>query len=78
MPQSVTVEGGKFSCAACGKQYTWKPQLAGKKAKCACGSSLVVPAAAAPTASPTSAPAPPPSASRPGGPRFVAGAALDF
>jgi len=34
----------KFSCPACGKQYTWKPALAGKQAKCACGAVMLVPA----------------------------------
>src|SRR5205823_7929110 len=40
----------KFPCPACGKQYTWRPQLAGKRAKCTCGSLIHVP---------KSAPAPP-------------------
>jgi hypothetical protein len=34
---------GKFSCAACGRQFAWKPALAGKKAKCACGEPLLIP-----------------------------------
>jgi hypothetical protein len=38
---------GKFACGACGKRYAWKPQLAGKRAKCACGAAMTVPAAAA-------------------------------
>jgi len=38
--------GPKFNCPACGKEYTWKPQLAGKKGKCKCGSVMVVPAKA--------------------------------
>ncbi|MGB7156708.1 MAG: hypothetical protein WBD40_01500, partial [Tepidisphaeraceae bacterium] len=46
----MKVEDGKFACDACGKRYTWKPQLAGKKAKCACGATMVVPAAEAPQA----------------------------
>jgi hypothetical protein len=33
-----------FSCAACGKQYRWKPELAEKKVKCKCGNALAVPA----------------------------------
>lgn len=33
----------KFSCDSCGKQYTWKPELGGKKAKCKCGTVMVVP-----------------------------------
>ena len=36
--------GATFSCDACGKQYPWKPELAGKKAKCKCGAVLNVPA----------------------------------
>lgn len=36
----------QFSCGACGKQFTWKPQLAGKRAKCTCGEVVVVPAQA--------------------------------
>jgi hypothetical protein len=34
---------GKFSCESCGKSYSWKPELAGKKAKCKCGQPLRVP-----------------------------------
>jgi hypothetical protein len=36
---------GSFSCEACGKSYTWKPALAGKKAKCGCGTVMSVPPA---------------------------------
>jgi hypothetical protein len=35
----------KFPCTSCGKTYTWKPELAGKKAKCKCGNVMMVPAA---------------------------------
>jgi hypothetical protein len=35
---------GKFSCATCGKTFTWKPELAGKRAKCKCGKPITVPA----------------------------------
>ena len=38
--------GPKFNCPSCGKEYTWKPQLAGKKGKCKCGSVMLVPAKA--------------------------------
>ena len=38
-----TAEAAKFSCAACGKQYRWKPEMAGKKAKCKCGAAVQVP-----------------------------------
>jgi hypothetical protein len=34
----------KFACDGCGKQYTWKPELAGKKAKCKCGAVMMIPA----------------------------------
>src|SRR5678815_2959020 len=37
------VAQGKFSCGGCGKTYKWKPQLAGKKAKCKCGHVMTVP-----------------------------------
>jgi len=36
--------GATFSCDSCGKQYPWKPELAGKKAKCKCGAMLNIPA----------------------------------
>ena len=34
----------KFSCNACGKSYGWKPELAGRQAKCKCGQVMTVPA----------------------------------
>jgi hypothetical protein len=37
------LQPGKFPCPSCGKQYTWKPALAGKKAKCTCGNVITVP-----------------------------------
>lgn len=46
----------KFACPACGKRYGWKPEIAGKKAKCKCGEVMSVPASA-PPAAPASAPA---------------------
>lgn len=52
MQQSVKVVDGKFSCNQCGKQYKWKSELAGKRAKCACGAAIVVPAAEAPPEAP--------------------------
>ncbi len=40
----MPVEGkSKFNCPSCGKQYTWKPQLAGKSARCTCGRVMIVP-----------------------------------
>jgi hypothetical protein len=32
-----------FTCPACGKHFAWKPEIAGKKAKCSCGSAVEVP-----------------------------------
>jgi hypothetical protein len=34
----------RFGCQSCGKSYPWKPELAGKRAKCKCGQLLHVPA----------------------------------
>jgi hypothetical protein len=34
----------KFQCAQCGKQYSWRPQLAGRSVKCACGAVFKAPA----------------------------------
>ena len=48
-------DGLKFKCAACGREFRWKPELAGKKAKCKCGATVQVPAA-----DPAAAPPPPP------------------
>jgi DNA-directed RNA polymerase subunit RPC12/RpoP len=51
----------KFSCPSCGRQFTWKPELAGKGAKCKCGATITVPAkpqAAAPARAPAAAAAP--------------------
>ena len=31
------------ACGSCGKKYVWKPQLAGRKVKCACGDVILVP-----------------------------------
>src|SRR5438477_6712675 len=32
-----TVSAATFACEACGKNYKWKAQFAGKKLKCGCG-----------------------------------------
>lgn len=32
-----------FACAACGKKFRWKPEIAGKAGRCGCGSRLVAP-----------------------------------
>jgi hypothetical protein len=34
---------GKFSCSACGKHYSWKAELAGRRVKCKCGVPITVP-----------------------------------
>ncbi len=67
-----------FNCSQCGKSYTLDDSLAGKQAKCSCGTEMTVPApSAAPPvppaapASPFAAPAPgqfPPAAPMPGQP----------
>ena len=50
------ITGAKFTCPSCGKQYKWKPELAGKKGKCKCGGVLAIPAK--PPAEPAPEPAP--------------------
>src|SRR3954471_20954528 len=62
----VTTMEPKFNCSTCGKEYRWKPELAGKKAKCKCGNVVAIPAkapaAAAPVAArPAARPAPKPA-----------------
>jgi hypothetical protein len=44
----------KFTCSKCGREFTWKPEIAGRKAKCKCGTILTVP-----KQPPRSAPPPP-------------------
>ena len=39
---------GKLTCSGCGKSFLWKPQLAGKRAKCKCGTIISVPASLQP------------------------------
>ena len=36
---------GQFSCDTCGKSYRWKPEIAGRKAKCKCGAVMLCPSA---------------------------------
>jgi hypothetical protein len=36
----------KFSCGACGRTFRWKPAIADKKAKCACGALVNIPISA--------------------------------
>jgi hypothetical protein len=33
----------KFACEGCKRNYTWKPEIAGKRVKCKCGQVLTVP-----------------------------------
>ncbi|MEM9251043.1 MAG: hypothetical protein AAGB29_01720 [Planctomycetota bacterium] len=33
----------EFTCETCGRRFAWKPEMAGKKAKCKCGVAIVVP-----------------------------------
>jgi hypothetical protein len=57
----VTSTEPKFTCAACGKDYRWKPELAGKKAKCKCGAVIAVPSQAPKVAAPKPAAKPKPA-----------------
>jgi hypothetical protein len=34
---------GQFACEVCGRKYKWKPALAGRLVKCACGEEIVCP-----------------------------------
>jgi hypothetical protein len=34
----------KIVCATCQKEYRWKPEIAGKRAKCKCGAVISIPA----------------------------------
>src|SRR5580698_7545917 len=46
--ESMTSEASKFSCGACGRSYTWKKELAGRRGKCKCGQMMDIPASVAP------------------------------
>ena len=35
---------GQFACEVCGRRYKWKPALAGRRVKCACGEEMLCPA----------------------------------
>jgi hypothetical protein len=74
MTQQVEELG--FTCGACGKQFRWKPELAGRSVKCKCETVIRVPAAAGGVAQPKSAAAPAvePPASAPSGSRGAAAA----
>lgn len=43
MPQQQS-SPAKFTCDSCGRSYSWKTELAGRKVKCKCGHVLEVPA----------------------------------
>jgi hypothetical protein len=42
-------EGNTITCPGCSKRYAMKPEFAGRKLKCKCGTSIAVPAKAADT-----------------------------
>ncbi len=42
----------KFGCEGCGKLYSWKPELSGKRVKCKCGGVMTVPDLGGPPALP--------------------------
>lgn len=54
-----------FTCAACGRQFRWKPELAGKSVKCKCTATVTVPADAGGVARVKAATAP--AAAKPAG-----------
>jgi hypothetical protein len=37
------VQEARFACEGCKKTYRWKPELAGKKVKCKCGTVMICP-----------------------------------
>ena len=39
---------GQFQCQICGRKHTWKPGLAGRRVKCACGEEMTCPVAPEP------------------------------
>ena len=60
MPSTTSTEV-KFSCGQCGRAFRWKPEIAGKQAKCKCGATVTVPRTPPPppTALPQLPPLPP-------------------
>ncbi|HYO11222.1 MAG TPA: hypothetical protein VER17_19810, partial [Tepidisphaeraceae bacterium] len=40
----MAVAEAQFSCQSCGKSYKWKPEFAGRKVKCKCGTVMTAPA----------------------------------
>jgi hypothetical protein len=55
MPEPVQI----ITCQGCGKKYRWKPDLAGKSARCQCGKTIRIPAS---NEAASDAPPPPPKA----------------
>jgi predicted RNA-binding Zn-ribbon protein involved in translation (DUF1610 family) len=51
-----TTAQAKFGCPACGRQFSWRPEIAGKRAKCKCGAAVPVPAESPAAAAPKQAP----------------------
>jgi hypothetical protein len=43
MAEAVGSSANKFKCDGCGRSYTWKPELAGRRVKCKCGQVMSVP-----------------------------------
>jgi hypothetical protein len=37
---------GQFTCGGCGKTHSWKPELSGRRVKCACGHVMAAPISA--------------------------------
>ena len=52
MTQQELAQQLGFTCGACGKQFRWKPELAGKTVPCKCSAKIVVPATAGGVAHP--------------------------
>src|SRR5437588_9532478 len=44
----ISTSPAQFTCHACGRTFVWKPQLAGRTAKCRCGSMIMVPSSPLP------------------------------
>ena len=64
MAATAESEGSRFSCPACGRSFRWKPELAGKRAKCKCGATIDVPRAD-PGAARAAAPSKPAAGAKP-------------
>lgn len=61
-----TIASMPFNCVACGQQYRWKPEIAGKKSKCIkCGQRLVIPLQPPPLSNVAGTGPPPPAPPKP-------------